>query len=105
MIPLFKVFMPDGVMAGMHRTLSSGYIGEGPRVIQFERELGRWLGLDGESGDGTRAATQESRREMVAVSSGTAALHLALRLAGVGAGDTVVSTPLTCAATNMPIAA
>ena len=37
------------------------------------------------------------------VYSGTAALHLALRLAGVGKNDEVITTPMTCTATNIPI--
>jgi dTDP-4-amino-4,6-dideoxygalactose transaminase len=37
------------------------------------------------------------------LSSGTHGLTLALRLLGVGAGDEVITTPLTCTATNMPI--
>lgn len=86
-IPLFKVFMPETVMTSLQATLFSGYIGEGPRTAQFERELGEWLGVP----------------TVVAVNSGTAALHLALRLAGVGPGDEVISTPQTCVATHTPI--
>jgi hypothetical protein len=88
-IPLFKVFMPESVMPMLQETLLSGYIGEGSRVVEFESALARWLGVQG----------------VVAVNSGTSALHLALRLAGVGGGDEVVSTPLTCVATNTPILA
>jgi dTDP-4-amino-4,6-dideoxygalactose transaminase len=39
------------------------------------------------------------------VNSGTSALQLALRLADVGSGDEVISTPMTCTATNVPILA
>lgn len=88
-IPLFMVFMPRSVMGPLRRTLFSGYIGEGPRVEEFERELAPWFGCD----------------NVLALNNGTAALHLALRLAGVGPGDEVVSTPMTCSATNMPILA
>lgn len=88
-IPLFKVFMPESVMAPLQQTLFSGYIGEGPRARQFEQNLAAWLGV----------------HDVVAVNSGTSALHLALQLAGVGAGDEVVTTPLTCVATNTPILA
>ena len=81
--------MPESAMAMLQQTLYSGYIGEGPRNAQFERALAAWLGVP----------------SVVTVNSGTSALQLALRLAGVGPGDEVVSTPLTCAATNMPILA
>lgn len=80
--------MPASVMPALQKTLFSGYIGEGPRTAQFEAELARWLGV----------------REVVSVNSGTAALHLAMRLAGVGPGAEVITTPLTCLATNTPIA-
>jgi dTDP-4-amino-4,6-dideoxygalactose transaminase len=40
---------------------------------------------------------------VLALSSGTGALELAMRLAGVGPGDDVITTPLTCVATNHAI--
>jgi pyridoxal phosphate-dependent aminotransferase EpsN len=55
----------------------------GPHVDAFEREFAEKLGV-------THA---------VALSSGTAALHLALMAAGIGAGDLVVTSTLTFAAT------
>jgi dTDP-4-amino-4,6-dideoxygalactose transaminase len=88
-IPLFKVFMPESVMEPLREVLLSGYIGEGPRVEEFERQLAPWFGND----------------QVLALNNGTAALHLALRLAGVGPGDEVISTPMTCSATNEPILA
>lgn len=59
----------------------------GPNVEAFERELAAYAGA--------RAAT--------ALSSGTAGLHLALRLAGVGQGDTVFVSTLTFVASINPI--
>jgi len=67
----------------------SGYIGEGPRVEEFERQLGPWFG----------------NNNVLALNNGTAALQLALRLANVGCGDDVISTAMTCSATNEPILA
>lgn len=55
----------------------------GPHVDAFEAELSPWVG----------------DRPVAALSSGTAALHLALLLAGVGPGDRVVTSTLTFAAT------
>ncbi len=60
-------------------TLRSGLLSLGPQVPKFEAGLGRWLGAD----------------HVSAVSSGTAALHLAIRAAGVEAGDEVVTTPFS----------
>jgi dTDP-4-amino-4,6-dideoxygalactose transaminase len=65
------------------RTLRSGWIGQGPLVQQFERRLAAVVGAP----------------EVVAVSSCTAALHLALVAAGVGPGDEVITTPFTFVAT------
>jgi dTDP-4-amino-4,6-dideoxygalactose transaminase len=88
-IPLFKVHMPDSVLPSLDRTLFSGYIGQGPRVEEFERALAIWFG----------------NQNVLTVNSGTSALQLALRLADVGFGDEVISTPMTCTATNVPIMA
>jgi dTDP-4-amino-4,6-dideoxygalactose transaminase len=88
-IPLFKVFIPESVMEPLRKVLLSGYIGEGPRVEEFERKLGPWFG----------------NNNVLALNNGTAALQLALRLANVGYGDEVISTAMTCSATNEPILA
>lgn len=59
----------------------------GPNVDSFERELAERVGT----------------KHAAAVSSGTAALHLALRLLGAGRGDTVFCSTLTFAASANPI--
>jgi len=64
-------------------TLRSGWIGTGPRVQRFEREFAEYV-------DSPHA---------VAVSSCTAALHLALLALGVGPGDEVIVPAMTFAAT------
>jgi len=87
MIPLFKVYMSKEVDAPVVKTLHSGYIGQGPAVVQFEKALGIRFQND----------------KVLTLSAGTHGLHLALRLAGVASGDEVVSTPLTCTASNWPI--
>ncbi len=88
-IPLFKVFMPESILESLKGVLFSGYIGEGPRVEDFERRLEPWVG----------------NKNVLALNNGTAAIQLALRLADVGYGDEVISTPMTCTATNVPILA
>ncbi len=88
-IPLFKVFMPQDAVDASREVLLSGYIGQGPRVDLFEEKLKSWM----------------SSPYILTLNSGTSSLHLALRLAGVGFGDEVVSTPMTCMATNLPILA
>jgi len=61
----------------------SGSLSLGPKLEQFEHDFGQWLG-------GGYA---------VAVSSGTAALHLGVRAMGWGEGDEVVTSPLSFVAT------
>lgn len=77
------------VLDTLRRTHADGriWIGEGPRVKQFEQRLRDVFAI----------------RYCVALNSGTAALELALALAGVGFGDEVISVAQTCTATNMPI--
>jgi dTDP-4-amino-4,6-dideoxygalactose transaminase len=70
-------------------TLRSGWIGPGPRAAQFENAF----------------RTCVNARSAVAVSSGTAALHLALVAGGIRPGDEVVTTPMTFAATANAIIA
>jgi dTDP-4-amino-4,6-dideoxygalactose transaminase len=60
----------------------------GPNVDAFERELADLVGI----------------KHAAAVSSGTAAIHLALRMLGVGSGDRVFCSTLTFAASANPIA-
>ena len=69
--------------------LRSGWVAPlGPHVDAFEREMAERVGVD----------------HAVALSSGTAALHLALVAWGVGPGDTVVTSTLTFVATANAIA-
>ncbi len=63
--------------------LRSGWLTTGPQTKTFERTLAEYVGA-------TRA---------VAVNSCTAALHLALKVVGVGPGDEVVTSPITFAST------
>jgi len=86
-INLFKVFMSKSVDAELSKVLHSGYIGEGKKVQEFEKAIC----------DTTRSTY------VVAVNSCTTAITLALKLAGVGPGTYVISTPMTCLATNEPI--
>lgn len=88
-IPLFKVHMPKDVDKPLLQILHSGYIGQGSQVELFESKLAKFLNTP----------------NVLTVNSGTSALQLALRLANVGIGDEVITTPMTCSATNEPILA
>ena len=63
----------------------SGSLSLGPKLEQFERDFSDWIG------GGAYA---------VAVSSGTAALHLGVRAAGWGEGDEIVTSPLSFVAST-----
>ena len=73
--------------AAIARVLDSGWFILGPEVEAFERELAAALGA----------------KDAVAVANGTEALQLALTALGVGAGDEVVTSPLTAAFTALAI--
>lgn len=88
MIPLFKVLMAADADQRVGEVLRSGYISEGPVVAEYERVMQETLAL---------------ADRPLAVNSGTSALHLALKLAGVGYGDYVLVSPMTCSATIVPI--
>lgn len=90
MIPLVKPFMAprQELMPELENILYSGYIAEGEPVYQFEAKFRDFLG----------------NQMMLALHSGTDALHLALILAGVKSGDEVISTAMTAEPTNTSIA-
>ncbi len=77
--PLFGREEEEGVLD----CLRTGWVGTGPKVMQFEREFGVYC----------------ENPNAVAVSSCTAALHLSLVILGIQPGDEVITTPLTFAAT------
>jgi len=85
MIPLFKVGMSPDAIGNVSAVLSSGYIGQGAKVDEFEVALQKELNLT---------------RKPLTMNSCTSALDLAYHLCGVIAGTSVISTPITCMATN-----
>lgn len=88
-IPLFKVFFPpkDLLMPRLEEALYSGQISESEPVYAFERQFGELAGS----------------QNVLSMYSGTAALHVALMLAGVQSGDEVISTAMTAEPSNMAI--
>ncbi|MFD9060538.1 DegT/DnrJ/EryC1/StrS family aminotransferase [Kitasatospora purpeofusca] len=77
-------------LEGLAEVLASGQYGHSDVTETFERQVADFLGV----------------REVVAVSSGTAALHAALVAAGVGAGDEVLVPSMTfCASVQAILAA
>lgn len=85
-IPLFKVRMSPKAKETLGDVLESGYIGQGPKVDEFENLLQKELNLSSKP---------------ITVNSCTSAIDLALHLIGVGPGDEVISTPQTCFASQV----
>ncbi len=89
MIPAAKPIIGAEECAAVDRVMRSGMVAQGPEVAAFEEEFGDQL-IGG--------------RTSVAVSSGTAGLHLGLLAAGVSAGDEVIVPSFTFAATANSVA-
>lgn len=89
MLPLVQTAIPSReiLMPRLEEVLYSGYVAQGEVVEEFERKFEQYIG-----GGYT-----------LSLNSGTAALHIALILAGVGEGDEVISTALTAEPTNVAI--
>ncbi len=73
----------DEEIAAVVETLRSGWLTTGPRAAELERRMSEYLEAE----------------HVIAVASGTAALHLSLLALGVGPGDEVITTPITWPAT------
>lgn len=89
MLPLIRTSLPprEVLMPRLEEILYSGYIAQGEVVEEFERKFEKYIG----SG------------HTLSLNSGTAALHIALILAGVKDGDEVISTAMTAEPTNVAI--
>lgn len=86
-IPLYKAHMPTGAASAIDNVLQSGQIAGDGNIPDFERKLSRFLGTP------YLALTAEFSRS----------IEMALRMAGVGPGDTVLTSALACLATTTPI--
>lgn len=78
-IPYGRQIIEDDDVAAVVDVLNSNWLTTGPAVGQFEEEFAKYVGSE----------------YAVAVSSGTAALHLAMLAAGVSEGDEVIVSALT----------
>ncbi|MDA0171294.1 DegT/DnrJ/EryC1/StrS aminotransferase family protein [Solirubrobacter taibaiensis] len=82
-VPVFDLRLEEDDVQAVLDVYRSGWLTMGPRTAEFERAFAEHLGA----------------KHAVAVSSCTAALHLAYLAAGVGAGDEVIVPAMTFAAT------
>lgn len=82
-LPFYEPSITSTEITKVTSTLSQGWLANGPVVEEFEKSLGKFVNSE----------------HVVAVSSGTAALHLAVLLSDIEPGDEVITTPLTFAST------
>jgi perosamine synthetase len=79
MIPYGRQSISEDDIAAVVAVLRGDFLTQGPTIELFER----------------RFAARVGAKHAIAVNSATAALHLALRVAGIGKGDRVVTSPIT----------
>jgi dTDP-4-amino-4,6-dideoxygalactose transaminase len=85
-LPFARPSIDEATIEGVAEVLRSGWLASGPRVIEFEAALSAYLG----------------GRPVRTMTSATAALEIALKVAGIGAGDEVITTPMSyCATANV----
>jgi perosamine synthetase len=86
MIPVFKPCYGEEEIEALREPFKSGWTGLGPKTKEFEDRFAEFIGVN----------------YAIGVNSATAALHLALRIAGVE-GKEVITTPMTFISTNHAI--
>jgi dTDP-4-amino-4,6-dideoxygalactose transaminase len=88
-LPFTRPTIDEATIAGVADVLRSGWLSSGPQVKAFEAALSDYFG----------------GRPVRAFNSGTCTMEIALRIAGVGPGDEVITTPLSWVATSNVILA
>lgn len=83
-IPYGKQTIDDEDVSSVSDTLNSDFLTTGPKIEEFEKKFALYTGS----------------KYAVAVSSGTAGLHLACLAAGLSEGDELITTPMTFAASS-----
>lgn len=82
-LPFSKPTIDEATIAAVGDVLRSGWITSGPKVQAFEAQLSAYFG----------------GRPVRTFNSGTCTMEIALRIAGIGAGDEVITTPISWVAT------
>jgi perosamine synthetase len=86
-VPVAKPDIGRAEVEAVHAVVASGWITQGAKVRELEAAFARLCGTE----------------HAVATTTGTAALHVVLAALGVGPGDEVITTPLSCIASANPI--
>ncbi len=82
-IPFTRPSFDEATIAAVAAVMQSGWVTSGPKVAEFEAELSHYFG----------------GRPVRCFANGTATMKIALQIAGIGAGDEVITTPLSWVAT------
>ena len=83
-IPFTRPTLDEATIASVGDVLRSGWITSGPKVQEFESELSGFFG----------------GRPVRTFANGTSTMEVALRIAGIGPGDEVITTPISWVATS-----
>jgi len=82
-LPFSRPTIDEATIAAVGEVLRSGWITSGPKVQEFEKQLSAYFG----------------GRPVRTFNSGTCTMEVALRIAGIGPGDEVITTPISWVAT------
>ncbi|WP_225721098.1 DegT/DnrJ/EryC1/StrS family aminotransferase [Candidatus Vallotiella sp. (ex Adelges kitamiensis)] len=82
-LPFVRPYVDEETITGVINVLRSGWITTGPQNARFEAELTKYCG-----------------RPVRTFNSGTCTIGIALRIAGIGPGDEVITTPLSWVSTS-----
>jgi dTDP-4-amino-4,6-dideoxygalactose transaminase len=83
-LPFAKPTIDEATIAAVGDVLRSGWITTGPKSLAFEERLSAYFG----------------GREVRCFANGTATMEIALRIANIGPGDEVITTPMSWVATS-----
>ncbi len=100
-IPFHKPSITQAEIDAVEAVLRSGWLTTGPKARELEAAVTKYVAANGTAPPGNAADVAEIHA--VALSSCTAALHLALIAAGVSPGDEVVTSPYTFVSTGETI--
>ncbi len=82
-LPFSRPTIDEATIASVADVLRSGWITSGPKVLEFEKQLSGYFG----------------GRPVRTFNSGTCTMEIALRIAGIGPGDEVITSPISWVAT------
>lgn len=88
MIPVFKPYMPEGIMPEIEKILYSGNLAYGKQGKLFEQSLSSYINND----------------HVLTVSSYNHAMLMALSVLDLQPGDEIIASPVSCLASNQPFA-